>query len=328
MKTINIKDLAEMLSLNVSTVSRALSGHPNVKAETRKRVEEAAKHFNYNPNLHARYFRKKNSSLIALILPDYNMFFYPDLMKGINQVLEENGFSLIVFFSNNHKDKEAEIVKLCLSWVVEAVIISLSENTENLLHLFPLKESGIPVVLVDKVIYSDDFPTVTIDGEAASKKATELLINRGKRKILGLFGKSKMEISKRRAKGFVEVINSHNLDIYGSRAQFVENDIITDYIHETDLKHFDAVFLMSDALLISLYPIVLKNQLFPGKISLIAISDGLLTQSLYPKITHIYHSGRDVGVTAATKAIHMIRHGIHVEHIKVPISLINGDSVF
>ena len=86
MKRVGIKDLARLLSLNPSTVSRALSGHPDVSPETSVRVLAAAREFNYHPNLHARYFRKKNSGLVALVLPELNNFFVPGLMQGVNEV--------------------------------------------------------------------------------------------------------------------------------------------------------------------------------------------------------------------------------------------------
>ncbi|MBK6665212.1 MAG: LacI family DNA-binding transcriptional regulator [Saprospiraceae bacterium] len=98
MNRINLKELSKMLSLNPSTVSRALSDHPDIKPETKKRVQEAAEQFNYQPNLHARYFRKKTSGLIAVILPELNMFFVPGLMNGINAVIETSGHSIIIFF--------------------------------------------------------------------------------------------------------------------------------------------------------------------------------------------------------------------------------------
>lgn len=88
MKRLGIKELAKLLSLNPSTVSRALADHPDIKPETRERVKAAAIEFNYQPNLHARFFRKRSSGLIAVILPSYNMFFIPNLLDGINEHLK------------------------------------------------------------------------------------------------------------------------------------------------------------------------------------------------------------------------------------------------
>ncbi|MGB1004423.1 MAG: LacI family DNA-binding transcriptional regulator, partial [Salibacteraceae bacterium] len=84
MKRITIKDLARLLDMSPSTISRALSDHPDISDSTKKRVIQLAKELNYTKNIHARFFRKQNSGLVALILPEINMFFTPSLIQEIN----------------------------------------------------------------------------------------------------------------------------------------------------------------------------------------------------------------------------------------------------
>ena len=57
--------------------------------------------------------------MIALILPEFNRFFVPDLIKGIQHYADEQGYKVIIFQSGNQFEAEAEIIKYCLSWVVE-----------------------------------------------------------------------------------------------------------------------------------------------------------------------------------------------------------------
>ena len=97
MKRITIKELAGVLSLSTSTVSRALSDHPDISQETKEKVREASKIYNYTPNLRALYLRTKSSGLIGLILPEYHMFFIPEMMKSISEEVSKKGFSLLVF---------------------------------------------------------------------------------------------------------------------------------------------------------------------------------------------------------------------------------------
>jgi len=329
MKRPGIKDLAKMLSLNPSTVSRALSDHPDIKDETKERVKAAAKAFNYQPNLHARFFRKKSSALIALILPESNMFFIPGMMNGINESLSNQGFSLIVFFSNNSYEREKEIINHCLSWVVDGVLISLSDQTSNLDHLKILRSAEIPVVLMDRVIYSPDYPTVTIDDEKAAYDATELLVKNDKRNILGFFGSPTLEITKLRAKGFKSCLDNYNVNYSEYDLVFKDNPSDSK-IMENKLRNtpYDGLFLMSDELLMSTYPILLKNGQFPGQISIVAISDGVIPYQLYPKVTHIKHSGFEIGSTAANFLIHQIKNEVLEENnIKVSTSLVLLDSI-
>ncbi|MFK7758288.1 MAG: LacI family DNA-binding transcriptional regulator [Flavobacteriales bacterium] len=198
MRRITIKDLARILNISVSTVSRALSDHPDISDGTKQKVLKAAKEFNYTTNLHARFFRKQHSRLIALILPEFNMFFSPNLIKGINEVVSSSKYSLITFITNDEYETEEKMVKQCLSWAVEGVLISLSRQTENLDHLKILVESDVKCVLLDKTVHNDIFPAVTIDSELASYNAVSHLVEYGHKNILGIFGNPNFSISKER----------------------------------------------------------------------------------------------------------------------------------
>ncbi|HEY9228239.1 MAG TPA: LacI family DNA-binding transcriptional regulator, partial [Gemmatimonadaceae bacterium] len=94
---VTLKDIAKTVGLSMATVSRALADHPDISGETKDRVREAAQALSYIPNYRARYLRAKHSRLIALILPEMNMFFFPSMIAGINRVVQANDYSLIVF---------------------------------------------------------------------------------------------------------------------------------------------------------------------------------------------------------------------------------------
>lgn len=329
MKRPGIKDLAKMLSLNPSTVSRALSDHPDIKQETKERVRAAAREFNYQPNLHARFFRKKTSGLIALILPEFNMFFVPGLMDGINESLVNSGFSLIVFFSDNQIEREKEIVNHCLSWVVDGVLISLAENTNTVDHLKSFKSAGIPLVMLDRVIFSPDFSSVTINDEHAAYEATKYLISNDKKNILGIFGNSNLEITKQRVRGFKSCLDNYNVP-YSDYDLIFKDALSGNKNIESKLRNtpYNAIFIMSDELLMDTYPVLLKNRQYPGQVSIVSISDGKIPYQLYPKITHIRHSGYEIGVTAANTLIQNIKNDTYEEqNIKVSTALVELESV-
>ena len=77
MSRITIKDIAKLLGVNPSTVSRALKDHPDISRQMREKVQSVARDLGYRPNYQAIHFRNKRSGLIGLILPDMNMFFFP-----------------------------------------------------------------------------------------------------------------------------------------------------------------------------------------------------------------------------------------------------------
>lgn len=310
MKRITIKDLAKLLNLSTSTVSRALSDHPDISDATKSRVRKVAEEFNYRRNLHAQLFRKNRSGLIALILPEANMFYSPGLIKGINKTIEASKYTLIVFLSNDSYAKEQEIIKQCLNWAVEGVLISLSKDTRSLDHLMPLKKAGIKCVLYDKIIENDEFPTVTIDNTLASENAVSYLINKGHQHILGLFDNPNLSISQERIKGFVKAMEDNNVKVETENIISVNKSSDLDYILPPILKHnhqISAIFTMTDELLAkSHYHISAIGLSIPDSIAIVSISDGIYPYLTHPKITHIKDSGSKMGRTACQLLIKCI----------------------
>lgn len=331
MNKITIVDIAKMLSISVSTVSRALSDHPDISEETKNRVREVAHKFNYLPNLHARFFRKKNTRMIALILPEFNRFFVPDLIKGIQQYADEQGYKVIIFQSGNQFEAEAEIIKYCLSWVVEGVLISLSDDTSDLNHLQILKDSQIPVVLLDKVLTSSDYPTVTIDGFAAAYTATTTLIQKSRKKILGVFGHENLSITKDRFFGFQQALSDAGLPVDPEPYLIVNHIQQINRLLEAKTREYlpDGIFFMTDELLVHGLNHFLKMGLkVPQELSVIGISDGTSPNFLFPPISHIFHSGFQIGKSACKLLIHHIQDQDHeIRHLVEGTNLIDLGSI-
>lgn len=302
MKRVTIKDLAKMLNLSTSTVSRALSDHPDISKSTKNRVRDAAEQFNYTTNLHARFFRSQHSGLIALILPEINMFFTPNLIKGINKATANSKYSLITFLTNDNYKKEEEMVKQCLRWAVEGVLISLSKETDNLDHLEIFAKANIKCVLLDKVLENETFPSVTIDSTDASYKAVSHLIKKGHRNILGIFGNSNFSISQERIQGYKKAMEEHHIPILNENIIAVDKSSNLDFILPSIFnynKEISAIFTMSDELLVkSLYHINALNLSIPNDMSIISISDGVYPYLTHPQISYVKDSGSKMGRTA------------------------------
>lgn len=299
-----------MLNLATSTVSRALSDHPDISDATKARVRKVAEEFNYSTNIHARIFRNQHSRLIALVLPEINMFFTPNLIKGINKTIEGSKYSLITFLTNDSYETEKEIVKQCLNWAVEGVMISLSKEANDLTHLQPLVNANIKCLLLDKVMSNPKHPSVSIDSAEASYKAVSHLIKKGHRQILGVFGSPKLEISQRRIEGFHRAMADHRIGVLDENVICVEKSKDLDLILPPILKHntgLTSIFTMSDELLAkSLYQVSALGLSVPGDLSIVSISDGDYPYLTFPQTTHVKDSGRKMGRTACRLLLQQI----------------------
>jgi len=130
-KRTTLKDIASTVGLSMATVSRALADHPDISADTKVRVRDAAQELSYIPNYRARYMRAKHSRLIALIIPEINSFFVPAMISGISHVVQQNDYSLIVFQSDNSIVQERRLVEYCTHLSTDGVLLVLSSETRN-----------------------------------------------------------------------------------------------------------------------------------------------------------------------------------------------------
>lgn len=328
MKRTTLKDLAKLLGLSPSTVSRALADHPDISDETKQRVKDVARGMNYIPNLRAKYLRSRHSKLIALIMPEMNMFFIPSLMNGINKVVEAKDYSLIVLQSDNSLWKEKQLIQYCLNLSVDGILLSVSTETTNLSHLSPLQNNEIPVVLFDKLIENDAFSTVNIDDQEAAFKATNYLIQKGHKEIVGIFAGTQLAISRKRINGFREAHACNGLPLSNKRIIAIPDATKTEQ-SLSKVEYATAFFAMSDELLVWTHHFLNRRGYnIPETCSLIAISDGQAPLFLYPNVTHVLHTGYQVGEKAAHILIGLIEdYSDTVIDAKIKTSLIELDSV-
>jgi LacI family transcriptional regulator len=309
---ITLKDIAKSVGLSMATVSRALADHPDISGETKERVREVAQAMSYIPNYRARYLRAKHSRLIALIVPEMNMFFVPSMIAGINHVVQQNDFSLIVFQSDNSIVQERRLAEYCTHLSADGVLLVLSAETADLQHLETLHEVGIPVVLLDKTIDTVKYTTITIDDEEAGREAASYLMDKGHTCILGVFGDQRQRISSMRLKGFRRAHTERQIPLAETQVlRITIMDELEEQIDRAFAAHPDltAIFTMTDDLLVHTHHVLARRGTrIPEDVSLMAISDGQAPAFLYPNITHLRHSGVEVGERTAHILIGMIEH--------------------
>ncbi len=311
-KRTTLRDIAANVGLSIATVSRALADHPDISAETKERIRDVAQAMSYIPNYRARYMRAKHSRLIALIVPEMNMFFVPSMISGINHVVQQNDYSLIVFQSDNAVIQERRLVEYCTHLSADGVLLVLSSETSDLQHLEVLKECGIPVVLLDRTMETAKYTTITIDDQEVGREAASYLIGHGHERIIGVFSDPRQRISALRLRGFRRGHSEHSIPLADS--QIVRVPLIDELEQSLDkalAAHPDttAVFTMTDELLVHTHYLLTKRGLrIPQDISLLGISDGQAPNFLYPNVTHLRHSGVEVGERTAHILIGMIEH--------------------
>ena len=307
MKRTTIKDLAEMLNISTSTVSRALKDHPDISSSVKIRVREAAETFNYIPNDFAVSFRKKSSKVIGLIVPEITMFFLPSIIKGISSVLNKEGYRFFILSSDDSYKIEKEHIETCINSRVDGILISMTNETRDIEHLRKLTEMEIPVVIFDKTVTQDIFESVVFDNVRNAELSAEKLIKHNCKNILGIFGDENLEITQSRLRSFTDKIHqSTDIQlqiIFCKSADIVKQklDLLLD-----DLT-FDGFFAMSDETLIGLHSSLIKRNLNNTNKKVVAISEGTLPKYLDESYEYQINDGYEMGIFAASKLMNKIK---------------------
>ena len=327
-----ITDIARLLQLNPSTVSRALNNHPDVSPETRNRVQELAQELGYAPNQLAVNLRKRHSGLIALLVSEMNMFFNPSVFRAIEQEVYANGYHLIILQSNNTLIREKQNVQICRQLAVEGVLVSLASEAQELSHFAPLLDQKVPVVFFDRILPQNHSCSVTINDVDITRQAIRHLADQGHRRIGGLFGDPNLTITRERFRGFKQVLQELDIPFEEKYAAFAQD---SEQGSQQALKIMElkpaitAFFTMSDELMVGAVQAIEQKRLrIPEEIAIIAISDGFAPEFYNPKITHIRHSGYEVGAEAARLLLGVIREEIKDPlHVQLECRLVELGSV-
>lgn len=308
MKRTTIKDLAEMLNISTSTVSRALKDHPDISSSVKLKVREAAETFNYVPNDFAINFRKKSSKVIGLIVPEITMFFLPSIINGISSVLNKEGYRFFTLSSNDSYETEKEHIETCINSRVDGLLISLTMETKDGEHLNKLKEMEIPAVIFDKTVPQNIFESVIFDNVKNAELSAEKLIKHNCKNVLGIFGDENLEITQSRLKSFTDKIRQSSdirlQIIFCKSADIVKQKL--DFLLEDN--SFDGFFAMSDEALIGLHGSLIKRNLNNTNKKVVAISEGTLPKYLDESYEYQINDGFEMGTFAAKKLMEAIRN--------------------
>lgn len=308
MKRITIKDLADLLQISTSTVSRALSNHPDISDAVKKRVKEAAETFNYVPNDFAINFRKKSTKVIGLIIPKMSMFFIPSIIEGISAKFNKEGYKFFILSSEESLEIEKENLQTCANSRVDGVLISLTSKTQDFAHFKKLDDLGIPVVLFDKSLSEQKYDQVVFNNEKDAEECAKKLVHYQCKNILAIFGDKDLEITEKRRKSFENYLNNYSeinyKSIFCDSAEMVKEklEIILEY------EKFDGIFAMSDETLAGLNYALKIRGLSAKPYKIIAISEGIFPKYLNPHYEFIKNDGIKMGMMAASILLEKIKN--------------------
>ncbi len=222
---VTIHDIARILKISASTVSRALNDNPRISKKTRKKVKELALKLNYQPNVVASNLRTGKSKTIGVVVPHLNRNFFSNVIGGIEQTASNAGYHVIITQTNEQYEKEVESIRALINARVEGILISISGGTHNLDHLKLVKNSNIPLLFFDRVTDEIEANKVVIDDFEGAYRAVSHLISEGFTKIVHFAGPTHINVYINRMLGYIKALKDNKLD-------FKEENIFQDTLTE------------------------------------------------------------------------------------------------
>lgn len=304
MKHVTIKDIANHLTLSVSTVSRALTDDKNIRRETKEKVLAAAKTLGYRPNPVATNLKYGRTNTVGVIVPEMVTPFASQVIEGIQKILYAKGLKVIIAQSDENPQREKENLQLMESFMVDGIIICLCHHAENRALYTRLQEEGIPMVFFDRIPEDKDASKVIVDDYAKSFFMMEHLIRSGRRRIAHLQAPSYIYNSVERFRGYKDALTKFRIP-YDDSLVIKTGMTIDDGRRAAEQltranTSFDALFAFTDTLAIGAMNYLREQGIsIPEEVAIASFSGTILSTIVYPQLTTVEQPLEEMGEAAA-----------------------------
>ncbi|GLZ05586.1 LacI family transcriptional regulator [Actinomadura sp. NBRC 104412] len=328
-----LRTVAEAAGVHPATASRALNPKARdlVSPETVRRVTRAAHALGYQPNPIARSLKTARSATVGLVLPDLTNPLFPPIVRGIEAVLEDAGYSALIVNTDNDPERERSLIESLRSRQVEGLIVATAVLDHPLLRR--LREQDVRMVLVNRRVQDPALPFVAGDDAAGVALAVSHLAGLGHTRIAHLAGPLNTSTGVTRARAFRHAVRDHGLDddpqLIVECAHWSEDDgaaamrLLLDGGAE-----FTAVVAGNDLIALGCYDVFAERDIAcPRDISVVGYNGMPFLDKLRPPLTTIGVPHHELGAEAARMLLDCLDNPERPPRsLLLPVSLIVRDS--
>ncbi|MDC1481585.1 LacI family DNA-binding transcriptional regulator [Ascidiaceihabitans sp.] len=302
-RPLTLRDVSEASGVSEMTVSRVLRKRGDVSETTKKRVLAAAKELGYVPNQIAGSLASQRVNLVAVIIPSLSNMVFPEVLTGINQVLENTPLQPVVGVTDYMPEKEERVLYEMLSWRPSGVILAGLEHSDAARAM--MRNSGIPVV---EIMDADGLPIDSMVGISHRRAGLEMAqaIQKQGYKNIGFVG-TKMPLdhrARKRFEGFTEGlakvgIEIRDRDFYSGGSALAKGREMTQSMLERN-PDLDFLYFSNDMIGAGGLLYLLDQGIdVPGQIGLAGFNDVELLQGLPRKLATMDACRLEIGRAAA-----------------------------
>lgn len=324
-----IIDIAKVLGISPSTVSRALNNSTEINENTRAEILRVANELDYRPNFLAQSLNRGETHTIGVIIPDIQRPFFAGVVAGIQKVATEAGYRVMICQSNESHHTETLNVQALVTSRVDGLLISHSKETTSFEHVKLQLKKGLPIVHFDRVCNEVDTAKVVQEDFLGGFTLTEHLITQGYRRIAVFAGPTDLLISKVRIDGYRAAHEKYGIVvdedlIYPSSFGKDEAAKALEYWLSLPEKP-DGIFTIHYANGIEMIMALKERGIsVPHEIGIVAFGDELIAALIEPSLTVFHQFPFTIGETAASVLIENI---INKDSFEPYTKVINGELI-
>jgi LacI family transcriptional regulator len=328
-----LKDIAREIGVHPSTVSRALdpATRATLTADVIERVRLAADRLGYRPNRVAASLRTSRSMTVGVMIPDITNMIFPPILRGIESVLEPEGYAALVVSTDNIPEREARLVEVLRERGVDGIIHAAAQRADPL--ILKVVAEGTPVVTVNRRVDGAAVPAIVNDEDGGIRMLVEHLAAKGHSRIAHIAGPGSFSTGQARLEALRRALSERSLievaTVEASRFVEAEGKRCARSLIDAGLS-FTAIVCANDRLALGAIEALNDAGLrCPQDVSVTGFNDMPMIDRIPPALTTIRIQPFETG-QAAARALLAIMHGDATAascETVMPVELVVRDSV-
>ena len=305
-----IYDIGELAEVSVATVSAVINNTSYVSPKLRKRVEEAIRELGYSPNLLARGLATQKTQTLGVLIPDIANFFFPEVVRGIEDRVKKDGYTIILGNSDDQLEKEELYLRLFLSKRVDGILLTKCPGNLSPQLLQLLNKNAPPVVLLDQEYSELATDCVLADDFGGGYIGTKHLLELGHRRIGIISGAPSLSTSIGRLSGYMKALSEFNVKFDPSLVVDGDYHIEPAYAAGLELlkRKPTAVLVTNFMMTIGFLRALVDRKLStPKDISIVSYDDFIWADAFNPPLTSVAQPQHELGYKAADVLLSRIR---------------------
>lgn len=303
-----LKDVARICGVSIATASRALNDKGEVNPETRQRVLAVAEELGYVPNSLAKGLWSGKTKIVGVLVTTIENPFYANVVSGIEKVLSEYGYKILLSSSHEDPEKEMEAVRVLLEQRVDGLVLAPVQSSPRVVEF--LNKNNLPFVLVGRNIPEVDTSYVVCDDLEIGQLAAEHLIAKGHRKVL-FINSFENYSAQLRLEGYVNTMKQHGILVNEKWIREVHSDESAKTVLFQALDEGldpTAIFCFCDYIAVEIVRgLYERDYKIPEDIAILGVDNLGVTEITNPPLTTIDTQNNEMGVLTAEILLDQMR---------------------